>query len=132
MLDTNVVVEVLRPRPSRVRERLRDVRATRRRVVVSSVVLVELWHGVGRSARPAENAELLRRFLAGGVEPLAFGEEDAEIAGTLRAHLDRAGAPIGAYDLLTAAHALRTTSALVTANVGEFARVPGLTVEDWS
>jgi tRNA(fMet)-specific endonuclease VapC len=54
------------------------------------------------------------------------------IAGDLRAELERAGTPIGPYDLLIAAQALRSGSTLVTANVREFRRVPGLAVEDWT
>ncbi|GJG87792.1 ribonuclease VapC [Gemmatimonadetes bacterium T265] len=133
MLDTNVVFEVLRPRPSAVRDRLtRTLDQGGRAVAVSSIVLVELWYGVGRSAMPALNAELLRRFLAGGVNVVSFAEEQAEAAGALRTQLERAGTPVGPYDVLIAAHAVTTGSTLVTANVGEFSRFPGLTVEDWS
>ena len=61
-----------------------------------------------------------------------FAEEHAEAAGSLRTRLERAGTPIGPYDLLIAAHALTERSTLVTANTREFSRVPGLTVENWS
>jgi tRNA(fMet)-specific endonuclease VapC len=101
-------------------------------IAVSSIVLYELWYGVARSARRRENAERLRVFLSGGIEVSAFDEEDARTAGDLRATLEGAGTPIGPYDLLIAAQALRTGATLVTANVAEFTRVPGLQWQDWS
>jgi len=63
---------------------------------------------------------------------LPFGEEDALAAGDLRAGLEAAGTPIGPYDLLIAAQALRSGTMLVTANVAEFARVRGLLWQDWT
>ncbi len=63
---------------------------------------------------------------------LPFEAEDAEIAGDLRAALERAGTPIGHYDVLVAAHAIRLGATLVTANGRELTRVPGLTWEDWA
>jgi tRNA(fMet)-specific endonuclease VapC len=63
---------------------------------------------------------------------VAFDEEDAAAAGELRATLEAAGTPIGPYDLLIAAQAMRTRATLVTANVSEFERVGGLVWEDWT
>ena len=60
-----------------------------------------------------------------------FEEEDAKTAGTVRASLEAAGRPIGAYDLLMAGQALRNKVTLVTANAREFSRVKGLDWEDW-
>jgi tRNA(fMet)-specific endonuclease VapC len=59
-------------------------------------------------------------------------ESDAPIAGELRAALESGGTMIGPYDLLIAAQSLRTGATLATANVPKFARVPGLTWEDWT
>ncbi len=101
-------------------------------MAVSSVVLYELWYGVARSERRRENAERLRVFLSGNVTVVPFDEEDATVAGDLRATLEMAGTPIGPYDLLIAAQALRNGATLVTANVSEFARVPSLLWQDWS
>jgi tRNA(fMet)-specific endonuclease VapC len=99
---------------------------------ISSVVLYELWYGVARSERRRENAERMRVFLSGNINVLAFEEEDAATAGDLRAALETKGTPIGPYDLLIAAQALRSGTILVTANVSEFARVPGLSWQDWT
>jgi tRNA(fMet)-specific endonuclease VapC len=63
---------------------------------------------------------------------LPFESEDARIAGEVRIKLERAGTPIGPYDLLIAAQAIRHGLQLITANVREFSRVEGLRWEDWS
>ncbi|MBM3508746.1 MAG: type II toxin-antitoxin system VapC family toxin [Alphaproteobacteria bacterium] len=76
------------------------------------------------------NAERLAVFLA-PLETVPFEDEDARIAGTVRAQLEREGTPIGAYDLLIAGQALRRDATLVTAEVAEFARVSGLRWENW-
>lgn len=111
---------------------MRQAAAEGASIAVSSVVLYELWYGVARSARRRENAERLRVFMSGNIEAVPFVEEDAVAAGDLRAVLEAAGTPIGPYDLLIAAQALRCQMTLVTANVGEFSRVPGLVWQNWT
>jgi tRNA(fMet)-specific endonuclease VapC len=132
LLDTNAVIALLKNEPAIFRKRLRRTVSKGAAIAVSSIVLYELWYGVARSARRRENAERLRVFLSGGVAVNAFSEEDAMTAGDLRATLEAAGTPIGPYDLLIAAQALRSNATLVTANVSEFARVPGLQWQDWT
>lgn len=131
LLDTNAVVAVLRGKPAMVRERLRHVMAEQVPVTVPTVVLYELWYGVARSQHQRENAERLRTFLSGDIRIAPFEEEDAVVAGELRAELQAAGSPIGPYDLLIAAQALRAGATLITANIAEFARVPRLVWQDW-
>jgi len=131
-LDTNVVIGVLNGRPEPVRRNLAAALAGGEQVTVSSIVLFELWYGVAKSARPALNAERIRTFLSGQIEILPFEPEDAKEAGTLRATLEKTGTPIGPFDVLIAAQALRRQAAIVTANAGEFDRVPGLVRLDWS
>ncbi|HMA71141.1 MAG TPA: type II toxin-antitoxin system VapC family toxin [Xanthobacteraceae bacterium] len=130
-LDTNTVIALLKNQPP-VRSRLRRVASRGAVVAVSSIVLYELWYGVARSERRRENVERLRVFLSGNINVRPFDEEDAAIAGDLRGALATAGTPIGPYDLLIAAQALRSGATLVTANVSEFARVRGLVWQDWS
>jgi len=132
LLDTNAVIAVLKNTPASVRTRLERVSKKGGSISVSSVVLFELWYGVARSERRLENAERLQVFLSGTIEVVRFEEDDAAIAGNLRARLEGAGTPIGAYDLLIAAQALRLGATLVTANVSEFARVPRLIWQDWT
>ena len=132
LLDTNAVIALLNNRPATVRARLRRLPPADWPVSVSAIVLYELWYGVARSSRQQENAQRVRSFLSGNIGILAFDEEDAAIAGELRAELERAGNPIGPYDLLIASQALRSGSTLVTANANEFGRVHGLNWEDWT
>ncbi len=132
LLDTNAVIALLRQKPHPVGERLRRELRAREVISVGSIVLFELCYGIARSQRPDKNARSLRDFLAGPIQVLDFNPEDAARAGELRAHLEIRGTPIGPYDLLIAAQALRTQATLVTANFTEFARVPGLGWEDWS
>jgi tRNA(fMet)-specific endonuclease VapC len=131
LLDTNAVIALLKNEPAIFRKRLRRTVSRGAAISVPSIVLYELWYGVARSAH-RENAERLRVFLSGGITVSAFNEEDAMTAGDLRATLETAGMPIGPYDLLIAAQAVRSNATLVTANVSEFARVPGLQWQDWT
>jgi tRNA(fMet)-specific endonuclease VapC len=71
-------------------------------------------------------------FLSLDVMPWPFEPEDAEEAGDTGAALQRAGTPIGPYDVLVAAQARRRGTVLITANEREFARVAGLKTEDWA
>jgi tRNA(fMet)-specific endonuclease VapC len=132
LLDANAVIALLKNQPAEVRGRLRHALSRGDAIAVSSIVLYELWYGVARSGRRRENAERLRIFLSGNIEIIAFDDEDAMTAGDLRAVLEAAGTPIGPYDLLIAAQALRSGATLVTANVSEFARVRGLVWQDWA
>lgn len=130
-LDTNVVIAVLKQEPAHLLERFtREL--PQGTLALSSIVLFELRDGIANSARRQENTDRLTIFLQAPIEVLPFEPEDAEEAGELRAELKRAGTPIGPYDVLIAAQARRRGAKLVTANRGEFSRVPGLITEDWA
>jgi tRNA(fMet)-specific endonuclease VapC len=101
-------------------------------IAVSSIVIFELRFGVAKSQRRRLNSDILDEFLSGPVGTLAFDEVDAAHAGDLRAALAAVGTPIGPYDVLIAGQALRHRATLVTANMREFERVPGLRVENWA
>lgn len=131
-LDTNAVISIVNPGPSRVRGSLDAAVDRGQPVWISSIVLFELNYGIAKSARRVSNAARLAEFLAGVVRVVDFNSEDAHEAGEVRAALERTGTPIGFYDLLIAAQARRRDALLVTANTREFARVPGLRIEDWT
>jgi tRNA(fMet)-specific endonuclease VapC len=131
-LDTNAVIAVLNSRTSPVRTRIVAALNQRLALSISSIVLFELRYGAAKSAHPERNVQRIADFLAGNIEMLPFEPADAEEAGDIRAALERAGAPIGPYDLLIAAQARRRAALLVTASVREFTRVPGLLTEDWA
>ena len=132
LLDTNACIALINNKSPLVRTRLQKVLAQDEKVLVSSVVALELWYGVAKSARPEANARLVETFFAGPVSLLAFEPEDAKVAGRVRANLEAVGKPIGAYDLLIAGQALRHQLTLITANGMEFGRVKGLEWEDWA
>jgi tRNA(fMet)-specific endonuclease VapC len=132
LLDTNVVVALLRNTPPSVRERFRKAESSGESIAISSVVLFELWYGVEKSGRVQENTERLRVLLSGDLDLLDFDDLDAQTTGRVRADLERAGTPIGPYDLLIAGQALRRGLTVVTANSSEFGRVSGLSWEDWT
>ena len=65
------------------------------------------------------------------VEALAFTKDEANVAARIRTNLQKAGQPIGAYDILIAATALTHKLVLVTSNEKEFSRIPDLAIENW-
>jgi tRNA(fMet)-specific endonuclease VapC len=131
-LDTNACIALINGKPASVRTRFQRVVSAGAEVNVSTVVAFELWYGVGKSQQREANTGRLGTLFAGPIRLVAFDEEDAKIAGKLRADTEAAGRPIGAYDLLIAGQALRHEATLVTANAKEFARVKGLLWEDWA
>jgi tRNA(fMet)-specific endonuclease VapC len=130
-IDTNVAIAALNGRPAQVVDRLAEA-LTRGPVALPAPSLHELWYGAAKSARIAENVDRIERFLSAEIVVLPFDAEDAREAGFIRAYLKPLGIPIGNYDVLIAAQARRRGLTLVTANVGEFERVPGLIVVNWT
>jgi tRNA(fMet)-specific endonuclease VapC len=118
-------------RPAVVKERFESALAAGSELFVSTISSFELWYGVEWSGRPELNRDRLQHFFAGQVQELQFGEEDAKRAGEVRAALEKQGTPIGGFDTLIAGQALARGLVMVTHNVREFGRVPGLRVEDW-
>jgi tRNA(fMet)-specific endonuclease VapC len=131
LLDTNVCIGIMNEKPAGIRSRYEREVGLGNEMFVSSISSFELWYGAEKSGRREFNRARLDRFFAGRVEQLPLGDEDSRRAGDLRALLERLGTPIGPYDTLIAGQALARGLVLVTHNVREFARVPGLKVEDW-
>ncbi len=130
LLDTDICIYAIKQRPKSVADRLAAA-SQKQRVGVSAISVAELEYGASKSQQPAKNREALLKFLAPfSVSP--FGEEAAAYYGPLRVQLEAAGRPIGGHDLLIAAQALAGRFTLVTNNVREFSRVPGLRVETWT
>jgi tRNA(fMet)-specific endonuclease VapC len=131
-LDTTIAIYVINRRVPTVRHRLAEQLRLGREIAFSAIALFELRYGYARSGRRAEAEHLLAEFLAPGIAILPFDAEDAAHAGDIRAYLEKWGTPIGPHDCLIAAQARRRSAPLVTANIREFERVPGLIVVDWS
>lgn len=132
LLDTNACIALINGRPESVRARLRKALDAGATIWVPSVAAFELWYGVAKSSRPELNRQRLETFFAGPLSFLPFGEQDAQVAGKLRAVLEASGKPIGAYDLLIASQAVRHQLTLITANVGELSRIHNLVWQDWA
>lgn len=96
----------------------------------SSISVAELDYGVSKSLHAVKNRVALAQFIS-PLEVASFDREAAAAYGWLRATLERKGTPIGAMDLLIAAHAPSLDVRLVTNNARKFRRVPGLRVENW-
>lgn len=129
MLDTNICIYGMKNRPPQVEEAIR--RGLDRGICISAITLAELEHGVQKSQSVAKNTEALLKFLT-ILEVLPFDDRAAVEYGKIQAFLQRNGTPIGTADALIAGHARAEGLILVTNNVREFARVPGLTVENWA
>jgi tRNA(fMet)-specific endonuclease VapC len=132
LLDTNACIALINRTSAAVRNRFHKALSTRAQIYVSSVVTFELWYGVAKSERQDLNTQRLQAFLAGPMILLPLEEQDARVAGSIRAALQASGTPIGAYDTLIAGQALARQLTLVTANVSEFSRVKGLSWQDWA
>jgi len=132
LLDTNACIALIDGTQVNVRRRFQRAVARERVVLLSSIVAFELWYGFAKSPRKESNAQRLTTFFAGPLGWTLFDEDDARAAGAVRAELEARGKPIGAYDVLLAGQARRRGATLVTSNTKEFARVQGLTWEDWA
>jgi tRNA(fMet)-specific endonuclease VapC len=129
VLDTNTISYYFRGDPA-VTSRLQTLIPSE--VAVPAIVEYELRYGLQRLPEVAVRlrVEALNTFL----KPLAilpFDSRSAQHAAVIRAELEAAGTPIGPHDLLIAAIALRHGATLITRNVREFSRVPGLLWENW-
>jgi tRNA(fMet)-specific endonuclease VapC len=128
LLDSNACIRILTGSSPAVAARLQATKPSD--VRLCAVVKAELVYGARKSARVEDNLRLLKRFFAPFVS-LPFDDRCAEDAGLIRLDLERSGRPIGPNDLLIAATARAYDLALVTHNLREFGRVPGLRIDDW-
>lgn len=127
LLDTNIVIYVLKRRPIEVLSLFNENAS---RMAISAITLSELFHGAEKSTRVSDNLVAIEDFCS-RLEVLPYGAKAAQHYGVIRAGLEKTGQPIGVNDLHIAAHARSEGLVVVTNNVGEFARVPALQVENW-
>lgn len=128
MLDTNICIYIIKKKPPQVLNRFRTFEVSD--IGISSITMSELEYGVEKSSNRQQNREALMAFL-GPLEIAPYDDLAAHHYGDIRAYLERAGRPVGAMDLLIAAHARSLSIPLVTNNMSEFRRVPKLLVENW-
>lgn len=127
LLDTNIVIYVIKRRPAEV---LQMFNANASRMAISVVTLAELLHGAEKSSQPASNLAVVEDFCS-RLQVLPYTPKAAQHYGSIRAALETMGQPIGVNDLHIAAHARSEGLVLVTNNVKEFAKVPALQIENW-
>lgn len=128
LLDTNIVIYVIKQRPLHVLEVFNRHHG---RMAISSITVAELVHGAEKSSDPARNLAVVEDF-SSRLSILPYGEKPAYHYGSIRSALEKSGQPIGVNDLHIAAHARSEGLILVTNNLREFERVPGLLLQNWA
>jgi tRNA(fMet)-specific endonuclease VapC len=127
LLDTSTLSDLVRQPQGVVAEKISEVGEAN--VLTTVIVACELRYGAAKrgSRRLTQQVEAILGAIA--IRPL---ESDVEREyASIRVTLERKGTPIGAHDMLIAAHARALDAVCVTDNLGEFRRVPKLTVENW-
>jgi tRNA(fMet)-specific endonuclease VapC len=127
MLDTNIVIYVMKRKPIEVLSKFNENSA---RMAMSVITLSELFHGAENSLRVSENLLAIEDFVS-RIEVLQYTTKASQHYGAIRANLEKRGQVIGVNDLHIAAHARSEGLTVVTNNTDEFARVPSLMVENW-
>jgi tRNA(fMet)-specific endonuclease VapC len=127
LLDTNIAIYVIKQRPLSALARFNEHHAG---LALSSITLAELLHGAGKSAFPSRNLAVVEDFCS-RLEVLPYGPKAALHYGQIRAALERDGRTIGVNDLHIAAHARSEGLTLISNNLREFERVPGLLTDNW-
>jgi tRNA(fMet)-specific endonuclease VapC len=127
MLDTNICIYIIKNRPPPLRTRFNRLAD---QLCISVITLAELTYGAEKSARPYENLQVVEQFCA-RLDVLAFAERAASHYGQLWAELELAGQRIGTHDMMIGGHARSEGLTVVTNNLREFQRMPGLRVENW-
>ncbi len=127
MLDTNIVIYVIKRRPI---EALEAFNTHAGQLCISAITLSELLHGAEKSTQPERNLRQVEDFIS-RLEVLPYGLKAAAHYGDIRADLERSGTPIGVNDLHIAGHARSEGLVLVTNNLREFERVKALRLENW-
>ena len=127
LLDTNIVIYVMKRRPIEVLETFNQNAS---RMAISAITMSELHHGAEKSVRVTQNLEVIEEF-ASRLEILPYTEKASQHYGSIRSVLEKSGQVINVNDLHIAAHARSEGLVLVTNNVREFERIPALAVENW-
>ena len=127
LLDTNIVIYVLKRRPKEV---LDVFNANASRMAISSITLSELMYGAEKSLNTNKNLEAVEEFVS-HLEVLPYDAKASQHYGQIKAALEKKGQIIGENDIHIAAHAISHGLILVSNNVREFKRVPNLALENW-
>ena len=127
LLDTNIVIYVLKRRPKEV---LEIFNRNASRMAISSITLSELIYGAEKSPNMDKNLEAIEEFVS-HLDVLPYDAKASQHYGQIKAALEKRGEIIGENDIHIAAHAISQGLILVTNNLQEFKRVPNLARENW-
>ena len=127
LLDTNIVIYVLKRRP---REVLEIFNTNASRMAISSITLSELIYGAEKSHNVDKNLEAIEEFIS-HLDVLSYDAKASQHYGQIKAALEKKGEIIGENDIHISAHAISQGLILVTNNLREFKRVPNLALENW-
>jgi tRNA(fMet)-specific endonuclease VapC len=127
MLDTNICIYVMKNYPQVLREKFN---ALAEQLCISTITLGELHYGAEKSARRVDNLTAIAHFVA-RLDVLPFEAKAAANYGQVRAELERAGTPCGPHDIQIGGHARSEGLIIVTDNIREFDRMPGIRAENW-
>ena len=128
MLDTDICIYIIKRKPENLIKRFLETNPDD--IAISSITVSELFYGVFKSSKPAQNLTALTNFLL-PLEILSYDDKASVEYGIIRAGLEKNGKIIGPMDLLIAAHAKSLSLTLITNNIKEFARIQDLNVENW-
>jgi tRNA(fMet)-specific endonuclease VapC len=129
LLDTDICIYIAKHKPPHILARFNRMHSGD--VGMSVVTYLELMYGAAKSRHIQANLATIEQ-LAQLIPVKALDSAAGTYYGKLRADLELRGSPIGAYDLLIAAHAFTLELVLVTNNTREFRRVKGLQLENWA
>ena len=127
LLDTNIVIYVLKRRPKEV---LEIFNRNASRMAISSITLSELIYEAEKSSNVDKNLEAIEEFVS-HLDVLPYDAKASQHYGQIKAALEKRGEIIGENDIHIAAHAISQGLILVTNNLREFKRVPNLARENW-
>jgi len=129
MLDTDMCSYIIKEHPESVRQRFQTL--AMEQLCVSVVTYAELIYGVERSSSRRINRPIIEDFVR-HLDVMNWDTEAADQYGVIRAELEAAGTPIGAMDMMIAAHAKSIKAVLVTNNQKHFTKVKGLKIDNWA
>ena len=128
LLDTNICIYALKNKYSSLSRKLFCIHPDE--IAISAITVSELEYGAAKS-KWGEQTRLRMHMFLSAFTILSFSEQDAMIAGQIRAFLEQKGTIIGPYDILIAAQGVSRDLTVVTHNTKEFIRVPQIRLEDW-
>lgn len=130
LLDTNICIFLIKNKNQYLKQKIFSCKKDE--IYLSSITIAELEYGVSKSQFRERNRQALLDFCSDFTNIIDFTTEDTEAYGMIRAYLENKGIPIGPFDTQIAAQGLTRNLTVVTNNVREFSRVPGLKIEDWT